>query len=408
MMLLSSLRVFSSNSRIHAKASYYYGSQNARRICDLIEIGDENMEDNLNKMNARLSPELIVGVLRNTSGHAHSALRFFTWAKSKPGYKHSSAAYNEMINIAGASGDFESMGCLIEEMIANRHSLTRRAFLFLISNPSVKNIVEGLVDRFSRLGYSARMSAFQSLVFFLCKENIAEIGTRVFLQGMIDRGQHLNLSCYNALLAARCRAGDLIGAKRLLDEIKESSCKPNISSYNYLLGTFFKKGKIDDACELLERMEKSGQRPDRITYEILICHACQTGRIDGALEILNKMIEDGLRPRYSTYAAFIKGYFYENLFEESYDFIVETSKKDPSANSMNYMLLASLFFKSGMIIEAQKILLKMIEKGLVPKFSMCRRAIRSLFQNGKQDMAQELKSKSDDIKNTINKRQRDL
>ncbi|KAH9314020.1 hypothetical protein KI387_022647 [Taxus chinensis] len=419
-MLVPHLRIFSSDSNMNAKqcpgirAFTSVGSSfkddakdccvadNVRRICKLVKLGEETMEEKLTEMNFRPSPQLVVDVLRNTSGHADSTLRFFAWAKSQPQYNHSSVVYNEIVNIAGANGDFEAVGSLVEEMTAKGHYLTERSFSFMLSSPSIRSVTEGLVDTFSKLEYSVRMAAFHSLVSFLHRQSFFGIANWVLKQ-MVARGKTLNVSYYNALLAARCRRGRYLEAKRLLDEMKKFGCQPNTNSYNYLLGALCKAGKIADVCQLLDMMEKSGHRPDPITYEILIFLACKTNEMNGALEFLNKMITDGLTPRFSTYAAFIKGYFHTKQFEEAYNFVDETSKKDPSADSMNYMLLANLFENSGMILEAQSVLLKMIEKGLIPKFSLCRKVTQNLFQNGKQDMAQGLEYKFNEIRNTINK-----
>lgn len=360
------------------------------------------MENKLTDMNVRLSPQLVIEVIRNTSTDANSALRFFTWAKSQPQYRHNSAAYNEIVNVAGASGDFKAIGSLLKEMVAKGYSLMERAFSFMLSCRSIRSVTENLVNAFSNLERLARSIAFHCLLSFLHKQNFVAIANWV-LQQMVDRGQSLSVSYFNALIAAKCLRRRISEAKILLDEMKIYGCEPNTNSYNYLIGILCKVGKIADVCQLLDLMERSGHKPDTITYEILICHACKSNEIHGGLEFLNKMIAEGLRPRFSTYAAFIKGYFRTKQFEEAYSFLVETSKKDPSADSMNYMLLASLFEKSDMMLEAQRVLLKMIEKGLIPKFSLCGKVSTSLSQNGKQEMAQELQCKFTEIRNALRK-----
>eukprot|EP01018_Ginkgo_biloba_P036922 Gb_03488 [translate_table: standard] len=374
-----------------------------RRICKLLKMAEENMENKLTAMSAKLSPELVRDVLTHSSDHADSALRFFTWAKNQPGYSHSSAVYNEMVNIAGSNRAFQAMGSLIEEMTTKGHSLTGRAFSFVVSNPSMRTTVKELLRTLGKMEDPGRKSAFQGLLSALSKENCLEVAMEV-LQEMTHKGQFPTVSYYNDLIAAKCRNGQLFEAKDLLNEMIKSGCQPNTNSYNYLLGTLCKRGKITDACQLLEAMEKSGHPPDPITYEILIFSACKTGKIDGALDFLNKMLTDGLRPRYSTYSAFIKGYFYARQYEKAYNFVVETSKQDRSADSMNYTLLVSLFEKSGKILEARGLLLEMIEKGLSPKFSLCRKVTRNLIQAGKRDMAQELENKLTKVTNTSNPR----
>lgn len=385
-------------------ATLYDGFDSFRRICEIAKTAEENMEAKLTQMNVKLSPQLVIDVLRHISNHADSALRFFTWAKCQPGYSHSAAVYNEMINIDGGNGGFQVMDSLIEEMLAKGHSLTDRAFSFMLSSPSIKSIVEKLLDTFSKMEYPARKAAYHSLLSVLYRDKKLFGVAMSVLQEMTRRGQPLSISYYNALIAAKCRSGQLLEARGLLIEMKKSGCEPDTNSYNYLLGTLCKMGKITDACQLLDVMEKSGHRSDPITYEILIFRACKTGKMDGAFEFLNKMIKDGLKPRYSTYAAFIKGYFNMRQFEEAYNFIVETSKKDPSADSMNYTLLASLFEKSGMMLEARSVLLKMIERSLIPKFSLCRKVTSSLFQSGKQDLAQELQRKLTETTNILNRK----
>lgn len=389
------------NLELGSDAPQCDGSDNFRKICKIVKTAEENIEVNLAQMNVKLSPQLVIDVLRHISDHPDSALRFFTWAKEQPGYSHNAAVYNEIINIEGVNGGFEVMGFLIEEMREKGHSLTDKAFSFMLSSPSIKSIVEKLLDTFSKMEYPGRKVAYHCLLSVLYREKLFGVAMSV-LQDMTRRGKPPSISYYNALIASKCQNGQLLEARGLLNEMKRSGREPDTSSYNYLLGTLCKMGKITDACQLLDVMEKSGHRSDPITYEILITCACKAGKTDGALEFLNKMIKDGLRPRYSTYAAFIKGYFNTRQFEEAYNFMVETSKKDPSADSMNYTLLASLFEKSGMMLEARGVLLKMIERSLIPKFSLCRKVINGLFQSGKHDLAQELQCKLTEATNILN------
>ncbi|RWR72379.1 pentatricopeptide repeat-containing-like protein [Cinnamomum micranthum f. kanehirae] len=170
-------------------------------------------------------------------------------------------------------------------------------------------------------------------------------------------------SYYNVLVAAKCRNGDFQDALDLYDERRRFGCDPNTKSYNYLLGSLF------------------------------IVHACRLGSMDFAIEFLYHMMSVGLEPRLTTHAAFIKGYFWSGQVGHAHKYVVDMSSKDKYSANMNYSLLASLFHKSGRVVEARDVLIEMIEKGIKPNFPVYMRVMKDLFKLGKGDLVADLKAK---------------
>ena len=175
--------------------------------------------------------------------------------------------------------------------------------------------------------------------------------------------------------------------------MRRFGCDLDTKSYNYLLGSLCKKGRITEVCELIEAMEKLGYLPDYVTFEIVIIHACRLGSMDFAIEFLYHMMSVGLEPQITTHAAFIKGYFWSGQVGNVHKYVVDMSSKDKYSANMNYNLLASLFHKSGRVVEARNVLIEMIEKGMKPNFPVYMRVMKDLFKLGKGDLVADLKAK---------------
>ncbi|KAE8679702.1 PfkB-like carbohydrate kinase family protein [Hibiscus syriacus] len=168
-------------------------------------------------------------------------------------------------------------------------------------------------------------------------------------------------------------------------------CHPNSQIFNYLLSCL-RKNDTAVADELLELMLQSGCPPDALTFEIFICHFCSHGKLDTAFEWLDKMESDDIEPRQTTHAAFIKGYFKLQQYQEAHQYVVVSSGKYKTASNTIYSLLANLHIKRGEPVIAQPVLSEMIEKGLKPNFAVYMNVLKHLQKSGRQDLARNLES----------------
>ncbi|KAH9604963.1 hypothetical protein KSS87_001780 [Heliosperma pusillum] len=114
------------------------------------------------------------------------------------------------------------------------------------------------------------------------------------------------------------------------------------------------------------------------------------GRSDDAITLYNEMLSCGIKPRRPTHIAFVRGYVSGQHFDKAYKHVVDVAANDKFSAAHVYNTLASLHIEHGDLLVAYKLLLEMLEKGLKPKLSVCRRASICLHGTGRSELAKVL------------------
>ncbi|KAJ6696898.1 hypothetical protein OIU85_003274 [Salix viminalis] len=234
-----------------------------------------------------------------------------------------------VIDNCGRLDDYDDMRSLLNEFNENRLCLTKKAFEFLHG-------VSSLMEMFSALG-------FFDMVKFVMKKTERKI------------------SHYYILIREMCRRCDFKGVRDIQDEMREEGFELSSRIYNYLISCLLKNGEYADACKIE-----------------IACH------------YFDEMVARDLEPRLSTHAAFIKGFFYSEQYEEAYKYVVDSDKKYKCSSCMNYSLLARLHQKRGNLVIAQNILSEMIKKGLRPYFKVYMKVLNCLDKSGRETLATDL------------------
>eukprot|EP00472_Partenskyella_glossopodia_P011945 CAMPEP_0197541488 /NCGR_PEP_ID=MMETSP1318-20131121/67186_1 /TAXON_ID=552666 /ORGANISM="Partenskyella glossopodia, Strain RCC365" /LENGTH=122 /DNA_ID=CAMNT_0043100665 /DNA_START=180 /DNA_END=548 /DNA_ORIENTATION=+ len=94
---------------------------------------------------------------------------------------------------------------------------------------------------------------------------------------------------------ARCKSGDLRGAKQILHELNQNGVKSDVRSYNGLINACAKSGNVAAAERLLQEMGKMGSEPDVVTFSSLIDAYTKAEQPD-VKPILEFMNARGLKP----------------------------------------------------------------------------------------------------------------
>ncbi|GJN09284.1 hypothetical protein PR202_ga27280 [Eleusine coracana subsp. coracana] len=362
-------------------------------IVRLVAAGGSNLEADLDRLNPALSHRLVATTLRALTDRGVPASRFFAWASLRRGFVPSADAHNLLVDNAGKVADYPAMSRALALMSERRLLLTDRAFAFLAPqgssrNGSVEDAARAVLKALDDVGGPCHASGVFSLIKALA--TIGEFGAAVaVIEETARTARH-----YNVLVAAKCKAGDFIGAREVFDEMRKSGCDPDASTWNYLLGCLLKKGRVAEACGLVESMEKSknDEIPNSLTYEILAYHACKAGKMDSAMQILDQMFSANLTPRITMHTAFIKGYFYAGRIDDAYKYVSDMSTRDSHSTNRNYSLLAKLLQSSGRVIDAGRVLYELMDKGLRPDHSAYVKVAKDLHKMGRGDLAAELKS----------------
>ncbi|KAI3885647.1 hypothetical protein MKW92_001902 [Papaver armeniacum] len=291
-------------------------------------------------MDVNISLDLVREVFWRLNYDGVSGLHFFCWLYM-------------IIDNLGRVEDYDSMVVLFKDFSRKGICLSENAFAFL---------ADSLEDEFNGRDNVRKFSGIFYLIKMLC----------------ILKSFDLADFYYNVLAWAKCRGSEFQEARELFDGMKRFGCYPNSNTYNYLLGSLCKDGRIGEACSLVEVMNELGYMPDAITLRY---------------SSFMPMISGGLEPRLTTHAAFIKGYFNSNRFQEAYKYVVDMAVKYKYSGNVNYSLLASLHHKKGKLLDARDILVLMIEKGLKPNFPVYIKVSKDLYKAGMSHLAVDLKSR---------------
>ncbi|KAK6257867.1 hypothetical protein QUC31_001326 [Theobroma cacao] len=363
----------------------------ALEVVSLIRSGQNDLESKLDGMNVSLSEASLNTIFRILNNEKVSALRFFYWIReSHPQFYHNSDICSLVIDNCGRLDDFDSAASLLNDFKLHGIRLNHRAFGFvpvmISSKAATKKSICKVVEVLNRIGGSCSVSGIHALIEMLCALESFEMAKYVTAKA------EKRLSNYNILIRGQCRKGDFEGAREILDWMIKVGCNPNSQTFNNILSCLCKNDKVAEACQLLEQMLESGCPLDALTFEIFICYYCGLGRLDMAFEWLNKMDSSGIEPRITTHAAFVKGYFKLQQYEEAHNYVVVCSDKYKQVSNILYSLLASLHRKRGKPVIAQSILSEMIEKGLKPNFAVYMTVTKQLQKSGREDLAGNLRS----------------
>ncbi|RCV46852.1 hypothetical protein SETIT_9G564300v2 [Setaria italica] len=361
-------------------------------IVRLVAAGGSSLEADFDRLDPALSHALVARTLRALTDSGVPAERFFAWASLRRGFSPSAHAHNLLIENAGKLADYRAMSRALALMSQRRLPLTDRAFAFLAPSGSsrsscVEDAARAVLRVLDDVGGPCRASGVFSLV-----KALASTGEFDAAVSVIEETRRM-ARYFNVVVAAKCKAGNFVGAREVFDEMRKSGSAPNANTWNCLLGCLLKNGRLAEACGLVESMERSkpGEVPDSLTYEILTYHACKAGKMDSAMQILDQMFSANLTPRITIHSAFIKGYFYAGRIEDAQKYVDDMSTRDRHSVNRNYSLLAKLLRKSGRTIDAGRVLYELMEKGLRPDHSAYVKVAKDLYKMGRGDLASELK-----------------
>ncbi|KAK1272591.1 Pentatricopeptide repeat-containing protein [Acorus gramineus] len=106
---------------------------------------------------------------------------------------------------------------------------------------------------------------------------------------MVREGIIPNLVCYASLIRGHCRAGFLITAYKLFRTLPNRGFFPNVQMYSILIDGLCKAQFIDKALELFMELQVKGQSPDVVTYTTLIDGLCKADRLDDVATLIGQM-----------------------------------------------------------------------------------------------------------------------
>nr|ADE75692.1 unknown [Picea sitchensis] len=331
----------------------------AREICQVLEKGDEDMEEALSQLGVHLTPQL-VNIVFDKISVPSLALRFFQWAKLQPGFKHATSNYDRLVNILGRSKDFEALQRVLLEISAVCCNYSAKTFSFATAWHDDPDMLNEVMEMLEKLELSLRRDAYEMLISVLCQKNHANAALMV-LEKMGSRDCAPRMQSYRPLIQLYSQNNRMDKVQEIFDMLKD--CPGDPICYHIVLSALCNKKQFAEAVEFVKRMVNMGWKPDAITYNIMIRAACNLGKIQGALKLFDRSKEEGLTPLYHTYVNILDGLFRIRGFDGAHSFLIQHSGKDRKLDSTNYIHLIKLSSKSGQEQGARNLRKEMKAKG---------------------------------------------
>ncbi|WVQ98145.1 hypothetical protein IAU59_005267 [Kwoniella sp. CBS 9459] len=178
----------------------------------------------------------------------------------------------------------------------------------------------------------------------------------------------INLITINTVLRHHARQADLTSMSALFSLAEKSGLKPDVVTYTTLVQGLLRAGRLMLAKKVLEDMHRQGISPNERMCSMLIADLAKSGSKIGlahAEEILKLMRQKQMKTNEVTWTGLIAGYFRGGWEVDAWDAVNRMSRAGFKPNRVGYNMLLRESGK-GAGTGVSKLWRKMIEDGVSP------------------------------------------
>ncbi|XP_010528058.1 PREDICTED: pentatricopeptide repeat-containing protein At3g04130, mitochondrial [Tarenaya hassleriana] len=347
----------------------------------------------------KLSESLVQKLLLRFKDDWKSAVGVLKWAESCRGYKHSSDAYDTVVDILGKAKKWDRMIELVYRMRKDNlvtHNTIAKVMRRLSGAGKWEDAV-GMFDELSKFGLEKNTESMNILLGTLCKENKVGLARSVFLElkshirpnahtfnifihgwcraNRVDEAHwaiqemkgHGCCPCvisYSTIIRCYCQESNYVKVYEVLDEMEANGCPPNAVTYTTIMSSLTMHKEYESALRVAHRMKKAGCKPDTFFYNCLIHTLSRAGKLEEAIHVFrDEMPQLGVPASASTYNSMIAMFCHHNQEEKAFEILDEMESLklcDPDAHT--YHPLLKLCFKKGDMDGVRRLLDKMVNK----------------------------------------------
>ena len=201
----------------------------------------------------------------------------------------------------------------------------------------------------------------------------------MWYQKMLRENIKPDVMLYTIMIRGLSQEGRVTEALTLLGEMTERGLRPDTICYNALIKGFCDMGYLDEAESLRLEISNHDCFPNNHTYSILICGMCKNGLINKAQHIFKEMEKLGCLPSVVTFNSLINGLCKANRLEEArllfYQmeivrkpslFLRLSQGTDKVFDIASLQVMMERLCESGMILKAYKLLMQLVDSGVLP------------------------------------------
>ncbi|PRQ40889.1 putative tetratricopeptide-like helical domain-containing protein [Rosa chinensis] len=399
-------------------------TQEAEKISKILSTANSNprIESLLDGASVKVSPTLVVEVLKKLNNAGALALSFFRWAEKQKGFKHCTESYNALIEALGKIKQFKIIWELVNDM--NNKGLLSKETFALISRryARARKVSEGIkaFEKMEKFGIKLEGSDFNRLIDTLSKSRQVEKAQEVFdemkhrrfkpdiksytilLEGWGQQQNFLRLDevyremkaegfdpdvvTYGILINAHCKGKKYNEAIGLFREMEAKNVRPSPHIFCMLINGLGSEKRLAEALEFFEGSKASGLEPEAPTYNAVVGAYCWSMRIPDAFGVVDEMRKCGIGPNSRTYDIILHHLVKHRRTEQAYS-VFQKISSEPTVTVSTYEILVRMFCNEKRVDMALRVWDEMKTKGVLPGMHMFSTLINSLCHENKLDDA---------------------
>ncbi|PWA58598.1 tetratricopeptide-like helical domain-containing protein [Artemisia annua] len=322
------------------------------------------------------------------------------------------SAYNDIAEVKAANMYFEEMighGIVPDQVILAS---------MIDGHCKEGNSTEALSALKNILGKSILpdVQIYNAFIQGFSKNQMMELAMKVYSE-VRQKSMHLDVFAYTSLISGFIKQSDLPKAFELFDEMQQEDVRPNIVTYNNLINGLCKMGDVNKARELFDEIRGKGVMVNALTYATMIDGYCKSKNLAEAFRLLDDMSNSGIQADEYVYGSLVNGCCKEGdtekglllfdkmvksgfssapIFNTLIDGICKTGKAkevnnvvknmpgftDLMFNDVTISTLIHHYCKSGMIKDAERLLMEMKTRKITPTIEAHTSLLHSYIKSG--------------------------
>ncbi|KAL6498663.1 hypothetical protein OROGR_028210 [Orobanche gracilis] len=277
-----------------------------------------------------------------------------------------------------------------------------------------------LFDEMTERGILPSVITYTVIISGLCKAKRTHDAHKLFSL-MKNSGCKPDTASYNALLDGFCKCGQIDEAFSLLKSFRADGYNLGIRGFSCMIDGLLRTKRISDAENWFRNVCDVGLVPDLTLYTIMIRGLCESIRVKDAMSMFRDMIgkgngllgeaqhifsdmeNHGCSPSAVTFNALINGLCKADKLDEAHLMLYKMEiGKNPSlflrlSQSTNPVLdreslqkMVGSLVDSGLILKAYKLLMQLVDSGVVPNIITYNTLINGMCRTGQVNRALKL------------------
>ncbi|KAJ3278476.1 hypothetical protein HK104_002308 [Borealophlyctis nickersoniae] len=234
--------------------------------------------------------------------------------------------------------------------------------------------IQRLLAVLSKDGFRTTVAQKNAIIAAHAQKGDAEAlaAGRAFLEEIVEQGPRIPLDkgSFRNLISAYVRAGNMVEARAVYDEMHSVGVFPDVDIYTDMIIGYANQGKVDEAAVLMAKIRTSGLKPHLWVYSCFATsHIHRDKNLDAAIRIVERAVDSGLLARLPAYNTLMNHWGQVNGDLSGTLKIYETLRSrqlEPDGETYLYLLQAYARAPEPPAAEATETFRSLYSSGIVP------------------------------------------